>query len=93
MAPAVISCSQFSGEIGDVLAGRVGAAASGRAERQRTFGVGWVGVATSRVRRRATERPERRSRVEQLVERHVERIRARTIIFFAVRVKAWKAWP
>ena len=56
MAPAVISCSQFSGEIGDVLAGRVGAAASGRAERQRTFGVGWVGVATSRVRRRATER-------------------------------------
>ena len=92
MAPAVISCSQFSGEIGDVLAGRVGAAASGRAERQRTFGVGWVGVATSRVRRRATERPGA-SRVEQLVERHVERIRARTIIFFAVRVKAWKAWP
>ena len=30
---------------------------------------------------------------ESSLERYVERIRARTIIFFAVRVKAWKAWP
>ena len=35
----------------------------------------------------------REARTKARLERHVERIRARTIIFFAVRVKAWKAWP